>query len=145
MKSLIIFDSNFGNAKIIAETVAKELDGAQIISVSEFNPNLLEGINLLIVGGPINWWRPSKGMRNFLSQLRKNQLNGIKAASFDTRMGSWMPGNDAMKKISRKLKRSGAEIIVPPQFFEVTNKRGPLKDGEIKKAITWVRLIKEQY
>jgi hypothetical protein len=108
------------------------------------NPHLLEGVDLLIVGGPINWWRPSKRMRAFLSRLEKKELNGIKAASFDTRMGSWVPGNDAMKKIARELKRAGAEIICPSQFFKVERKKGPLRADEIEKAKIWARSIIEK-
>jgi flavorubredoxin len=54
MKSLVIFDTNFGNTKIIAETIAKELDNdAKAISVSDFNVGELEGIDLLVVGSPV--------------------------------------------------------------------------------------------
>lgn len=144
MKILVVFDSNFGNAKIIAETVARELGGAQIISVSDFTPNLLAGVELLVVGSPINWWRPSKRTLKFLSGLKKNQLAGVKGASFDTRMGSIFPGNDAMKKISRALKNAGAEIIVSPQSFIVKEKEGPLVAGEIEKAVVWAKAIKEK-
>lgn len=48
MKALVIFDSNFGNTKIIAETVAKELgNDIRAISVAGFNDNELEGVELL--------------------------------------------------------------------------------------------------
>jgi flavodoxin len=143
MKTFVIFDSNFGNARIIAETVAKELD-AQMVLVSDFTPNLIREAELLVVGCPINWWRPTKRTLKFLSKLKKNQLVGMKGASFDTRMGSIFPWNDAMKKISHVLQKAGAEIVVPPHFFTVKGKKGPLVEGEIEKAVTWARSIKEK-
>lgn len=144
MKTLIVFDSNYGNAKTIAETLSKELNGALTVSVAEFVPSLLDGVELLVVGCPINWWRPSKRTIRFLSGLKRHQLAGIKGASFDTRMESFFPFNDAMKRISRVLKNAGAEIVVPPQFFTVKGKKGPLAAGEIEKAVSWAKLIKEK-
>ena len=142
MKALVIFDSNFGNTKIIAEVVAKELgESARVISVSDFKIKDLEGIELLVVGSPINGWRPTKKIENFLANLNTDQLKGIRATSFDTRINFFFHG-DAAKKISRKLERAGAQTITPPKGFFVKGAEGPLIEGEIEKAITWAKSIK---
>jgi len=142
MKTLVIFDSNFGNTKIIAETIAKELP-AKAIAVSEFDTKELEGIDLFVVGSPINAWRPSEKMITFLAGLVKGQLKGVKAAAFDTRVKIFIHG-DAAKKIANYLKGAGAEIIVEPEAFFVKGKEGPLLDGEIEKAKEWARTIKSK-
>lgn len=142
MKALAIFDTSFGNTKIIAETIARELgNDIKAISVTDFNNNELEGTDLLVVGSPIIGWKPSERMGNFLASLSKDQLKGIKAATFDTRVKIFFHG-DAAKKIAQKLKEAGAEIIVKPQAFFVKGKEGPLIDGEIEKAIEWAKTIK---
>jgi len=166
MKALVIFDTNFGNTKIIAEAIAKEFgDDTKAISVSDFNVGELEGIDLLVVGSPIIGWKPSERMGKFLASLslvvgspivgwepsertgkvlaslNKNQLKGIKAVAFDTRVKVFYHG-DAGGKISRKLKDAGAEIIAKPQAFFVQEKEGPLVDGEAEKAAEWARMIK---
>jgi len=141
-RSLVIFDTSFGNTKIIAETIAKELgNDTKAISVIDFNNNELEGTDLLVVGSPIIDWKPSEKMGNFLVSLSKDQLKGFKAATFDTRVKIFFHG-DAAKKISQKLKEARAEIIVQPQAFLVKGKEGLLIDGEIEKAIEWVKTIK---
>ena len=141
MKTLVVFDSNFGNTKIIAETIAKELgNDTKAVSVTDFSDSELEGTDLLVVGGPIIAWKPSKRMRKFLAGLSKYQLKGFRAATFDTRVKIFFHG-DAAKKMSRKLEDAGAEIIVEPQAFFVKDKEGPLIDGEIEKAIEWVKTI----
>lgn len=142
MKTLIIFDSNFGNTKIIAETIAKELN-AKAVSVSDFDTKDLEGIDLLVVGSPINAWRPSEKMIKFLAGLNSGQLNGLKAAAFDTRVKIFFHG-DAAKKIEKYLKEAGAKIIIEPQAFFVNGKEGPLIDGQIEKAIEWARMMKSK-
>jgi flavodoxin len=142
MKALVIFDTSFGNTKIIAETIAKELgNDTKAILISDFNNNELEGIDLLVVGSPIIGWKPSERMGKFLANLGKDQLKGFKAATFDTRVKIFFHG-DAAKKIAQTLKEAGAGIIVEPQAFLVKGKEGPLIDGEIEKAIEWVKTIK---
>jgi flavodoxin len=142
MKALVIFDTSFGNTKIIAETIARELgNDTKAVLVSDFDINELGGIDLLVVGSPIIGWKPSERMDKFLASLSKDQLKGIKAATFDTRVKIFFHG-DAAKKIAQALKKAGAEIIVSPQAFLVQGKEGPLIDGEIEKAKEWANTIK---
>jgi len=142
MKALVIFDSNFGNTKIIAETISKGLGkDVKVLSVSDFNIRELEGIELLVVGSPIIGWKPSEKMGRFLTGLSSNQLKGLKAATFDTRVKLFISG-DASKKIAKGLKKAGAEIVVEPKAFLVKGTKGPLFDGEIEKATEWATSIK---
>jgi flavodoxin len=143
MKTLIIFDSNFGNTQKIAEAIAKEFE-TQATPVSKVSIDELVGLNLVIVGSPINAWRPSERMGKFLAGLNKGQLKGIKAAAFDTRVKLFIHG-DAAKKIAKALENAGAEIIVEPQGFFVKGREGPLLDGEIEKASQWAKLIRTKY
>ena len=142
MKTLVIFDSNFGNTQRIAEVVAQELK-AKAISISEFKHEDLSGVGLLIVGSPIIGWRPTEKMGKFLSSLKKDQLKGVKAASFDTRINIFFHG-DATKQISAKLKGAGAILIMQPQFFYVKGKEGPLAQGELERAKKWARSLNKE-
>lgn len=142
METLVIFDSNFGNTKKVAEVIASELD-AKAISVSDFNEEELEGVNLLIVGSPINAWRPTEKINKFLSGLAKEELKDIKVAGFDTRAKIFISG-DAAKKIVKKLEEAGAKSITEPQGFYVKGKEGPLFEGEIEKAKKWAKEIKSK-
>ncbi len=143
MKALVIYDSNFGNTKRIAESIAGKLGiDTKVLQVSDFSKKELEGTKLLVVGSPVNAWRPTKKVLKFLTSLRKGQLKGLKAASFDTKMKSFLSG-DASRKISRKLKKAGAEIVAEPQAFIVEGSKEPLSDGEIEKAAKWAAIIKK--
>lgn len=141
MKALVIFDSNLGNTKMIAEIIAKELGkDTKIVSVSDFNMKELEGVDLLVAGSPIIGWKPSEKMEGFLTSLSKGQLKDVKAVTFDTRVKIFH--GDAAKKISQKLVEAGAEIVGKPQAFFVKGKDGPLFEGEIEKATKWAKSIK---
>lgn len=139
MKSIVVFDSNYGNTKKIADIIAKTLE-AKSISVSDVSANNLESLDLLIVGCPIIGWMPTQKMQTFLSKLNHETISGVKFATFDTRVKLFIHG-DAMKKIASKLTSLGAIQITDPMAFYVKNKEGTLLEGETTKATTWAELI----
>ena len=142
MKSLVLYDSMYGNTKIIAETVAKELGGdAVVMSVSEFKLDYLQEVKLLVVGSPVIAWQPTVKIMNFLSGFKKKQLDGFKAAVFDTRVEIFIHG-DAAGKIAVELARAGAVVVTEPMGFKVKGREGPLKDGEVEKAAAWARSLR---
>lgn len=137
MKSLVIYDSNFGNTKLIAEAIAETLQG-RAVSVNDFTNEDLPGTDLLVVGSPINAWRATPKIQAFLSNLKNAHLKKVSAAAFDTRIKIFFSGN-AAKRIAKALTDAGAELITPPLAFYVKDKEGPLVDGEIAKAKSWAR------
>lgn len=142
MKALVVYDTTFGNTQIIAETIAGELGAdARAVAVSEVTPAELQGLELLVVGSPIIGWKPSEKMGAFLLSLRRGQLQGVKAATFDTRVKLFFHG-DAAKKIAKALKNASADIFTAPEAFYVQGKEGPLLAGENEKAIQWAKTLK---
>ncbi len=142
MKSLVIYDSVHGNTKTIAETVAKELGSDTVVmSVPEFKPEYLEEVKLLVVGSPTIAWQPTMKMMDLLLTFKKKQLDGFKAAVFDTRVELFIHG-DAAGKIAVELARAGAVIVTPPMGFKVKGKEGPLKQGEVERAAAWARSLR---
>ncbi|MCG9479613.1 MAG: flavodoxin family protein [Actinomycetia bacterium] len=144
MTTLVVYDTTYGNTKTIAEAVARGLGaGASSVSVSDFKPGMLSGVDVLVTGAPIIAWRPSGGMKKFLSKLSPGQLSGVKAACFDTRIKTKLSG-DAAHKMAKVLKKAGADLIVDPEAFIVRGKEGPLAEGEEERARKWADQIKEQ-
>jgi len=140
MNALVVYDSNYGNTKKVAEVIAKELR-TKAHSVSNLKENELMDIKLLVVGSPINAWGPTGKIKKFLSNFYEDQLNGVKVAAFDTRVKLFIHG-DAAGKISRQLEKAGGKIAAKPQGFTVKGTEGPLLDGELEKAAQWAKSIK---
>lgn len=141
MRSLLIYYTYYGNTKLIAEAICSKLgEGCRLIAAKGFHIGLLENIDLLVIGSPIIAWNPADEILNTLSILKDIRLKGIFAASFDTRIKMLLSG-DAAKKISKILKKAGADILIPPKGFYVKGKQGPLLEGELKKAIEWTEQI----
>lgn len=140
MKSLVLYDSNFGNTQKIAEIIAVFI-GGKAVSIKEFTSKELEGVHLLVVGSPINAWRPTVGITAFLYNLKPLQLKRISVAAFDTRVKSFLSGN-AAKRIAKALSAAGGDLITPPLGFYVKKNEGPLLEGEIEKAESWATHLK---
>lgn len=141
MKSLVIYDSFFGNTKLIAETIGKELgNDTKVVHVSEFRKDMLKGVELLIVGSPILGWKPSEKISAFLMSFGKGELKGINVGTFDTRIKLFFHG-DATKKMSETLSMLGADIVLEPMYFYVQGKEGPLFEGELENAKKWIRKL----
>lgn len=144
MKTIVLYDSTFGNTQMIAETIAKELGkNVEILPVAKFKKSDWKKVEKLVIGSPIIGWRPSERMGNFLASLGKNELKGVKAAAFDTRVKLFIHG-DAAGQISGVLERAGATIMSEPMAFFVKGKEGPLYDGELEKAKEWGKLLSKQ-
>lgn len=142
MKALVIYDSNYRNTQKVAEAIAAEFE-SEAINISSISLSELSQYDLLIVGTPIIGWMPTVKMQEFLSGLKSDQLKGVKATSFDTRVKLFVHG-DAMGKVANSLKSAGADICVNPMpFYVAGSKETPyLIDGEIEKAKSWAVSIK---
>lgn len=155
MKVLIVYDSIFGNTEKIALAISNSLsskENVEIFRVSNVKLEQLIGLDLLIVGSPTRAFRPTKAITNFLKRIPSNGLKGVKVAAFDTRISPTNVNSRflnilvklfgyAAKPIANKLEKKGGELIILPEGFFVKDSEGPLKDGEIGRAVDWAKLI----
>jgi flavodoxin I len=144
MKSLVVYDSVYGNTEKIARAIAEAIAASgeiKVLPAGEVNPSELASIDLLIVGSPTHGGRPTPAVQGLLNKVTQPLLKGIDVAVFDTRSQAKLArvfGN-AAGRIARHLKRKGAVLVVSPEGFFVTATRGPLKEGELERAGAWAR------
>ncbi|WP_130178972.1 flavodoxin domain-containing protein [Cryobacterium sp. SO1] len=141
MHALVVYDTNYGNTRTIAEVIALELGReTRTLNVTDLTETSLDGIDVLVAGCPINGWKPTERMRAFLQTLTPGSLAGVRAAAFDTRIKLFLHG-DAAGKISHALQTAGASIVAKPHGFVVEGTEGPLAPGETGKAGAWAAFI----
>lgn len=158
MKTLIVYDSVFGNTQKIAIAMGEALKPQGNIKVEKVNEVKIETLNdieMLIVGSPTRAFNPTKDINNFLKSLPKNKLNGIKVAGFDTRANVKEVNSAVLtffaklfgyagEKITKKLTKKSGELITEPEGFFVKDSEGPLAEGEIERAEKWaMSLVKK--
>ncbi len=144
MKGLVVYDSKFGNTEKVAQAIAAALgpDSFPVLKVDAVTAEDLQDLDLIVVGSPVHGWRPSQPMQAFLNGLQPKALSGVKAAAFDTRLGSRLAGA-AADNIEKALRKQGCTIVAPSAGFIVLNSEGPLADGELDKAVAWAKQVLE--
>jgi hypothetical protein len=164
MRTLIVYESMFGNTQPIAEAIADGLapySQVELHEVGQAPAPLPAGIDLLIVGAPTHAFgmsrpdtrrsasdkapgglmSPGIGVREWLARLDPG-THLVPATAFDTKFGkpSWLPGS-AARGIAKRLKRLGHLAAAMPKSFYVTGIAGPLADAEPARARDWGRLL----
>jgi flavodoxin len=158
-KAMVIYDSQYGNTRQVAEAIGRVLGTGfqvEVLHVNEMNIAQLKGLDLLIVGSPTQRFRPTAATSNFLKQIAANGLQGVQVAAFDTRLTreeieATAPlaffvriFGYAAQPVASGLQKKGGEQVLTPEGFFVEGMEGPLVDGELERAEEWAyRLISE--
>ena len=148
MKSLVVYESKFGDTAQVAGAIAEGLhDGGSVhlLAVQDVGAFDLDGIELLVVGGPTHAHGVSAALGQWLTSLPREVVRDLPFAAFDTRyrMARLLSGS-AARAIARRLERAGATVVMEPESFFVLASQGPLADGEIERATAWARGLAER-
>jgi flavodoxin len=156
MKSLVIYDSKFGNTKKVAERIGEVLSKyGRVIVIKAVNVQAgdVSGLNLLIVGSPTQQFSATKEIKRWLHRLPNNCLQGVRAAAFDTRFTQEKIDEIkilaffvsifgfAATKIAQRLEKRGAKLTAPPEGFYVLDTEGPLVEEELQRAAEWAEKL----
>jgi flavodoxin len=159
MRALVVYESMFGNTRLVAEAVGDGLSSVLDVDVVEVAaaPTSFVGVELVVVGGPTHALGMTRqrtrddarrqgeqsgheaaskgiGMREWLEGVRST---GSAAAAFDTRVGkSWIPGS-AARGADKRLRSRGFQPVARPESFWVSGTFGPLREGELERARRW--------
>lgn len=148
MRTVVIYDTKFGNTEKVAEAIARgagTLGSVRVMDTAEAAGPLAERPDLLIVGGPTQKRGPSPALRGFVDALPAS-LQDVPAASFDTRYrgATWLMGS-AATEAAKRLGKAGSRSVAPPESFFIA-RGGPLElqgleAGELERAEAWGRAV----
>ena len=150
MKSLVVYDSTYGNTKLIAEAIAEGIGGeTRALPVSEASSSDLSSVDLLVVGSPTQGGRATPAIKAFLGNIPAAALQNTNTAAFDTRISAKDQGialrtlmgviGYAAPRIAKDLQAKGGRMAAAPEGFIVEEKEGPLRRGESERAAAWAR------
>lgn len=160
MRALVVYESLWGNTEQIDRAIAAELATKMDVEVveAETAPVSLEGVDLLLVGGPTHAFSmsrsttresavadhdapksPRRGIREWLADLVLP--HAMKAATFGTRVNAPRLPGSAAKAAKQELRSLGAQMVVKQESFRVHGYEGPVIDGELERAAEWARSI----
>jgi hypothetical protein len=164
MRSIIVYESMFGNTHAVADAIADGIGVVVPVVVSSTTAASLLDVaetDLLVVGGPThvhgmtsNSSRRSaietaeedpsldldeaaggQGLRNWFKDVPLGE--GRFGVAFDTRLGrSEILTGSAARGIARRLRRHGYLELVEPESFLLEG-NGPVSDVELDRARVW--------
>ena len=155
MKTVVLYESFFGNTLQIAEAIGNSLaqnNEVRVLNVSEISWSEISYAEILIVGSATRAFHPCEATKQFLKNIPGNGLSGKKVAAFDTRIllseihskvARYLvdKGGYAAKHIAKALEKMGGKLVLPPEGFFVMNENGPLAVGELERAAKWAEQI----
>ena len=168
MRAVVVYESMYGNTHTVADAVGDGLRAGGdvvVLPVGEARPELLDGADLVVVGGPTHVHGMSRastrrsaaeavekpdhglvlepgaqgpGLREWFASLG---TIAARAAAFDTRidMPAALTGR-ASKGIGKELRGHGLRLVAGPESFLVT-KDSRLVPGEEDRARAWGRRL----
>jgi hypothetical protein len=162
MKTLVVYESMFGNTEEIANAVAAGLGESVDVQVAEVAdaPTDPSDVELIVAGGPTHAFSMSRentrtdaiskgahegerefGLREWMAALPSGN-HTEKMTTFDTKIKSMrhLPGS-AAKSAAKAAHRHGYESLSKAESFYVEDIDGPLLDGEIDRARAWGRRL----
>lgn len=152
MKTLILYDSVFGNTQKVAEAMGAALGpSARVVKISNATSDLLTTADFIVVGSPTRGFKPTEAVVTFLKALPAGSLSGKTTAAFDTRIppesiksrffrAIVVRGGYADRVLTDLLRKAGAAVLPSTGFF-VDASEGPLSSGELERAATWIKGI----
>jgi flavodoxin I len=149
VKTLVIYDSVYGNTEIIARAIGNSIPGeVQVLRVGQVKAGDLETVDLLILGSPTHGSLPTEAAQGLVEKIASPARDGAKAAAFDTRLtwGFLRRWGFAAPKLADTLKDKGWALAAAPEGFFVRGlKKGPLKRGESDRAAAWARGLVDRH
>ena len=160
--AIVVYESVWGNTAAVARAIAEGLgDGTHAYPTDEVPRDELEQVDLIVAGSPVFAFSlPTERMRATILEGEadaptppdlshpslRSWLDGLgrghgRCAAFETRI--WWSPRGATGTIERKLSALGYPPMAKAQKFVVRDKCGPLREGELERARTWGRSLRE--
>ena len=133
MKPCVLYFSRTGNTKRMAEAIS-EATKAPVFSMTSSDPSAVEDFDLLIVGTPVEGFRPAKETVEFVERLPKTE--GKKAIVFCT-CALWK--GRTFSVLTKELSRKGYETVL-----SVSKKMKRDQEADFSESITKIKQAVEK-
>lgn len=154
MNTLVVYFSKFGNTRNVAAEIASQIRDVlpvpatvRLLAAEELTPEILPENNLVVLGSPTHNMNLPRVVRPMLDNLPPHCLRGKYIATFDTsyKLSWYLRPFTAAPRLHRICRRLGGKPLVRPETFHVTEREGPLYDGELERSTHWARMVVERF
>ena len=134
---IVVYESKYGNTRRAAEAIgegAGETPGVEAVvkELKEVDPKQLVEYDAIVVGSPNHIGSATRGIKKFIDQLGKLNLEGKVAAAFDL----YLQEGKAVRKMEKQLgeKAPGLKLVAPGLSVRVEGMKGPIAEGELPRC-----------
>lgn len=172
MRAVVVYESMFGNTHTVAQHIAEGIEPlaeVTVAAVDDVTADLLDGADLVVVGGPthvhgmssarsrqsaldmaakddeldLDPYAVGPGLRDWFDELATDIGTGRRGAAFDTRVhASTLLTGQASKGIVKRLRHHGFELALDAESFFV-DRSNHLEQGEADRATAWGQRLVE--
>lgn len=157
MKSIVVYESHWGNTAAVARAIADGLGpDTEVLTTEAATDDVVAHADLVVAGAPVIAFglasdRAREGLARDAGRApappdlshpsMRSWLDGLPhgsapAAAFETRI--WWSPRGATSTIEQGLREAGFRTgVVKPGRFVVQDTYGPLRDGELDRARAW--------
>jgi flavorubredoxin len=149
VKVIVVYDTKYGNTKIVAEKI---VEGMREVKGIEPAISDVEGVELervsdsdaILMGSPNHWGGPVGGIKKLIDKLGELVLKVKWIAVFDTYLGRDF--EKAVKKMEKRISEKvlGPKLITPGLSIRVGGMKGPIIEGELPKSKEFGKEIANQ-
>jgi flavorubredoxin len=136
---IVVYESKYGNTKIVAERISEGLDAGKGVkvdlrSLKEVDVNKIPEYDAILIGSPNHMGGPTRGIKKFIDKLGKLDLKNKQTATFDTYISRDF--EKAVKKMEKSLteKVPGLTIVFPGLSIRVLGMKGPIDEKDLLKC-----------
>ncbi len=138
-KTIVVYESVYGNTKLIAEEIGKGISNSgdtevRVVKPSEIHTDQLLAYDAILLGCPNHNQKPANNLVKFIERASIVHPKCKIGAAFDTYTG----GNRgvALNKLEKIIedKLPGIECVMSGLSCKVEGRKGPLADGERERA-----------
>jgi flavodoxin I len=147
MKSLVVYDSQYGNTEKIAKAIGGAIGAeVKVVRFGDVKAAELGSYDLLFIGSPTQGGRYTMSMKGFLDAIPSGSLANVRVASFDTRLKTKLVKifGYAATRIADTLKIKGGNLVAPAEGFLVKSAKGPILGGELERAAAWAKSLADK-
>jgi len=146
MRAIVVFDSQYGNTRLVGEEIAhgiSEASNADVLAVDVDHVPIdrAQGCDLLVVGSPNHIGRATRATKRFIRALGGANLARTKVAVFDT----CFEGQEgvATRELEAALRKEdpGFSAVSPGLSVIVERMKGPIRTGELPRARAFGRQL----
>lgn len=146
---LVVYDTKFGNTKLLAQKIAEGIEGAgdincKLENIKDLDKGEAGTFDAILFGCPVHMMRATRGIQGAIKRAAKDGLEGKLVTTFETYMGTH--NGKAIVKMEELItkKAPGAQLVTPGFSALVDGYEGPLNADGASKAIEFGRIFGQE-